>query len=56
VSSHIPVNKISNPRAIAELFNLYFVQIVEKLTGQNCGTHATYDKFKNKYMPTNNIH
>ena len=36
-------NKISNPRAIAELFNSYFVEIVEKLTDQNCGTHATYN-------------
>jgi hypothetical protein len=35
-------NKISHPRAIAELFNSYFVESVEKLTDQNSGTHATY--------------
>jgi hypothetical protein len=33
---------ISNPRAIAELLNSYFVEIVGKLTHQNSGTHATY--------------
>ena len=49
-------SKISNPRAIAEIFNSYFVETVEKLTDQNSGTHTTYDKFKNKYMPTNNVH
>jgi hypothetical protein len=36
-------NKISNPRAIAELFNSYFVEIVEKLADQNTGTDATYN-------------
>jgi hypothetical protein len=36
-------NKISHPRAIAELFNSYFVESVEKLTDQNSGTHATYN-------------
>jgi len=40
---------MSNPRAIAELFNSYFVEIAEKLTDQNI-------KYKNKYIPTNNIH
>ena len=35
--------RISNPRAIAELFNSYFVEIVEKLTDRNSGTHATYN-------------
>jgi len=35
--------RISNPRAIAELFNSYFVEIVEKLTDQNSGKHATYN-------------
>jgi hypothetical protein len=36
-------NKISNPRAIAELFNSYFVESVQKLADQNSGTHATYN-------------
>jgi hypothetical protein len=36
-------NEISNPRAIAELFNSYFVGTVEKLADQNGGTHATYN-------------
>jgi hypothetical protein len=36
-------NKISNPRAIAELFSSYFVESVEKLADQNRGTYATYD-------------
>jgi hypothetical protein len=36
-------NKISHPRAIAELFNSYYVESVEKLTDQNCGTYATYN-------------
>jgi hypothetical protein len=36
-------NKISYTRAIAELFNSYFVESVEKLTDQNSGTHATYN-------------
>jgi len=36
-------HKISNSRAIAELVNSYFVEIVEKLTDQNSGTHATYN-------------
>jgi len=36
-------NKISNPRAIAELFNSYFAETVEKLTDQNNGTHTTYN-------------
>jgi len=36
-------NKISNPRATAELFNSYFVEIIEKLTDQNSGTHTTYN-------------
>ena len=49
-------NKILEPRATAELFNSYFVETVEKVTDQNGGTHTTYDKFKNKYMPTNNVH
>jgi len=34
---------MSNPRAIAELFNSYFVEIAEKLTDQNSGMHATYN-------------
>jgi hypothetical protein len=34
-------NKISHPRATAELFNSYFVESVEKLTDQNSETHAT---------------
>jgi hypothetical protein len=37
-------NKISNPRAVAELFNSYFVETIEKLTDQNIGTHITYNK------------
>jgi len=49
-------HQISNPRAIAELFNSCFAETIEKLTDQNSGTHTTYDKFKNKYMPTNNVH
>jgi len=36
-------NKISNSRDIAELFNSYFVETVEKLTDQNSGTHTTYN-------------
>jgi hypothetical protein len=36
-------NKISNPRVIAELFNSYFVETVEKLTDQNSRTQATYN-------------
>ena len=36
-------NKISNPRAIAELFNSYFFESVEKLADQISGTHATYN-------------
>jgi hypothetical protein len=36
-------NKISNPRDIAEIFNLYFVETTEKLADQNRGTHATYN-------------
>jgi hypothetical protein len=36
-------NRISNPRIIAELFNSYFVEIVEKLADQNSKTHANYD-------------
>jgi len=36
-------SKISNPRAIAEIFNSYFAEIVEKLTDQNSGTHTTYN-------------
>jgi hypothetical protein len=36
-------DKISNPRVSAELFNSYFVEIVEKLTDQNSGMHATYN-------------
>jgi hypothetical protein len=36
-------NKISNPRAIAEIFNSYFVGTAEKLADQNRGTHATYN-------------
>jgi hypothetical protein len=36
-------NKISNPRAIAEIFNSYFVETIEKLTDQNSGTHITYN-------------
>jgi L-rhamnose mutarotase len=34
-------NKISNPRATAELFNSYFVETIEKLTDQSSGTHTT---------------
>jgi len=37
-------NKISNPRAIAELFKSYFVGIIEKLKDQNSGAHTTYNK------------
>jgi len=36
-------NKMSNPRAIAELFNSYFVDVVEKLIDKNNGMHATYN-------------
>jgi len=36
-------SKISNPRAIAEIFNSYFVETIEKLTDQNSGTHITYN-------------
>jgi hypothetical protein len=36
-------NKISNPRAPAELFNSYFAETVQKLADQNRGTHATYN-------------
>jgi len=36
-------NKISNPRAIAELFNSYFAEAIEKVTEQNSGTHTTSD-------------
>jgi hypothetical protein len=36
-------NKILHPRAIAELFNSYFVESVEKLADQISGTHATYN-------------
>ena len=49
-------NRISNPRVIAELFHSYFVEIVEKLAGQNSRTHATYNKFKISYMSSNNVH
>jgi hypothetical protein len=35
--------KISNSRAIARLFNSYFVETVEKLVDQDTGTHATYN-------------
>jgi hypothetical protein len=36
-------NNMSNPRVIAELFNSYFIEIVEELTDQNSGKHATYN-------------
>jgi hypothetical protein len=36
-------NKILHPRAIAELFNSYFVESVDKLADQISGTHATYN-------------
>ena len=36
-------NKVSNPRAVAELFNSYFVETIEKLIHQNSGTHTTYN-------------
>jgi hypothetical protein len=51
-------NKISNPRAIAEIFNSYFVETAEKLADQNRGTHATYNmaNLKINNMSTNNIH
>jgi hypothetical protein len=35
--------EILHPRAIAELFNSYFVKSVEKLADQNSGTHANYN-------------
>ena len=35
-------NIISNPGVIVELFNSYFVEIVEKLADKNSGTYATY--------------
>jgi hypothetical protein len=34
-------HKMSNPKVIAELFNSYFVEMVEKLIDQNSGTHIT---------------
>jgi light-regulated signal transduction histidine kinase (bacteriophytochrome) len=34
-------NKTANPRVIAELFNSYFIETVEKLVDQNRGIHAT---------------
>jgi hypothetical protein len=34
---------MSNPKVIAELFNLYFVEIVKKLVDQNSETHITYN-------------
>jgi len=37
-------NKISNPRAIAELFNTYFIETIEKMTDQNSGKHTTNNK------------
>ena len=36
-------NKISSPRATAELFNSYLVESVGKLADQNSGIHATYN-------------
>jgi hypothetical protein len=36
-------NKITNPRAIAEIFNSYLVETVEKLADQNRGTVTTYN-------------
>jgi len=36
-------NKISIPRAMAELFNSYVVETVDKLTDHNSGTHTTYN-------------
>jgi len=36
-------SKISNPRAIAEIFNSYFVENIERLADQNSGTHITYN-------------
>jgi hypothetical protein len=36
-------NKITNPRAIAEIFNSYFVESVEKLTDQYRDTLTTYN-------------
>ena len=35
-------SKISNPRAVSELFNSYFAETIGKLTDQNCGTHSAY--------------
>jgi len=35
-------NKMANPRVIAELFNSYFVESVEKLVDQNTGTQVAY--------------
>jgi hypothetical protein len=36
-------NKITNPTAIAEIFNSYFVETVEKLADQNRGAVTTYN-------------
>jgi hypothetical protein len=36
-------NRISNPRVIAELFNSYFVESVEKLVDQNSKTDSNYN-------------
>ena len=33
---------MSNPEVIAELFDSYFVEIVEKLVDKNSETHITY--------------
>jgi hypothetical protein len=41
-------NKIISPKVVAELFNSYFVEIVEKLVEQNSEVYATYKMTKLK--------